>query len=140
MNSNDKTNDRGSATSKLSGCRGADAGGAAERTVPVRSLAAHHDAAVPAPLRKQPLNALDERTVLQLSSGRVATTVLRHNGRWATRVESLRLLRASAAEFESHGFPATIDTTRGISSAHPVLQRLRLSRLRGTSECRVNSG
>ena len=30
MNSNDKTTDRGSATLKLSGCRGAEAGGTAE--------------------------------------------------------------------------------------------------------------
>ena len=84
MISNDKTADRGSATSKLSGCRGADAGSAAKRTVPVQSLSAHYDAAVPAPVRNQPLDALDDRTVLQ------------QNGRWATRVESLRLLRAAA--------------------------------------------
>ena len=99
MISNDKTADRGSAPSTLSSCRGAYAGGAAERTVPVQSLAEHHDAAAPAPAQKRPSESLDDRTVLQLSSGRVATTVLRHNGRWATRVESLRLLRASAAEF-----------------------------------------
>ena len=112
-----------------------DAGGAAKRSVPVQLLSAHHDAAALAPLRKLPLDALDERTVLQLSSGRVATTVLRHNGRWATRVESLRLLRASDSEARSDAASASCSASRVVDCSPARRSASRRSIRRFSSSC-----